>query len=116
MKKFNHKHIIKKYSSEYGIERMGTISEIVNGRPVKPKENYKCLCALMDMNYEQQQNSSEFFIGDKIAYFIKSQDYTPKINDVLITKLGKKYILKEELDNEDLSDYRYFKARRVVDD
>lgn len=116
MKKFNHKNIIKKYSSNLSAERKSSTGKIINGRLEREIKTFKCLCALMDMSYEQQQNISEFYVGDKVAYFIKGQEYKPEINDILILNSGRKYILKEEFDTENISDYVYFKARRIVDD
>lgn len=114
MKKFRHSHIIKKYSKEYEVERE-IEKRIVSGKVKKKIKTYKVFCAFMDTNYEQQQSSSEFLIGDKIVYFIKNDDYEPKVDDIIFVN-NKKYILKEKFDSDDLSDYTYFKARRVVDD
>lgn len=114
MSVFEHKDIIKEYSTLLKINSYAT-GGIVNGRPQKAKVTYELMAAILEPNYKKMESGSGFVIGDKVIYFLKSENYKPKINDTFENE-GKIYILKQELDNSYMSDYIKFLARRKVDE
>ncbi len=112
MKTFNHSHIVNKYSKEFTFTRNNK-GEIVDGVPKINKETFIGKAAVLQLNPLQLQDMSDYIISDKAAYFSKKQGYIPKIGDTFVLN-GNKYILHKPLDNEYLSDYIRFIARRDV--
>lgn len=112
MKTFNHSHIIDKYAMEFIFTRNNK-GEIVDGVPEINTETFTGRAAILQLNPMQLQDMSDYIISDKAAYFSKNQDYKPKIGDTFILN-GNKYILHRPLDNDYLSDYIRFIARRDV--
>lgn len=110
-KKFNHAHIIKKYSKNFEFKRREK-GKIVAGRPVEKEIIFTGKAAIMRIDPNSLEDASSFVTGDMKAYFVKKQEYQPKINDTF-SLAGKEYILKKEFNN-DLADYTQFLARRVV--
>lgn len=114
MSVFEHKDVIKEYSTFVEVKSY-TTGNIVNGKPQKAEVTYELMAAILEPNYKRMENGSGFVIGDKVIYFLKSENYKPKINDTFEIE-GKIYILKQELDNSYMSDYIKFLARRKVDE
>lgn len=112
MKTFNHSHIVEKYAMEFTFTRNNK-GEIVDGVPKINKESFIGKAAVLQLNPLQLQDMSDYIISDKVAYFSKKQGYIPKIGDTFVLN-GNKYILHKPLDNEYLSDYISFIARRDV--
>lgn len=112
MKTFNHSHIVNKYSKEFTFKRIKK-GKIVDGVPETDIEIFTGRVAVLQLNPMSLQDMSDYIISDKAAYFSKKQDYIPKIGDTFALN-GNKYILHKPLDNEYLSDYIRFIARRDV--
>ncbi len=110
-KNFKHAHIIKKYSKNFEFIRKEK-GEIIAGRPTEKEKIVTGKAAIMKIDPTSLEDMSNFVTGDMKAYFIKKQEYQPKINDTF-SLAGKEYILKKEFNN-DLADYTQFLARRVV--
>lgn len=112
MKTFNHSHIVEKYAMEFIFKRIKK-GEIVDGEPKTDIKIFTGRAAVLQLNPMSLQDMSDYIISDKAAYFSKKQDYKPKIGDTFVLN-GNKYILHKPLDNEYLSDYIRFIARRDV--
>lgn len=112
MKTFNHSHIIEKYAMKFTFTR-NKKGKIVDGVPESDDITFTGKAAVLQLNPLQLQDMSDYIISDKVAYFSKKQDYIPKIGDTFILN-GNKYILHRPLDNEYLSDYIRFIARRDI--
>lgn len=114
MSVFEHQDIIKEYSTLVDVKSY-TTGDIVNGRPQKAEVTYKVMAAILELNYKKIESGSGFIVGDKVIYFLKSENYKPKINDTFESE-GQTYILKQVLENSYMSDYIKFLARRKVDE
>lgn len=112
MKTFNHSHIINKYAMKFTFKRIKK-GKIVDGVPEPDNITFTGKAAVLQLNPMSLQDMSDYIISDKAAYFSKNQDYKPKIGDTFVLN-GNKYILHRPLDNEYLSDYIRFIARRDV--
>lgn len=112
MKTFNHSHIIEKYAMKFTFTR-NKKGKIVDGVPEPDDITFTGRAAVLQLNPMSLQDMSDYIISDKAAYFSKKQDYKPKIGDTFVLN-GNKYILHKPLDNEYLSDYIRFIARRDV--
>lgn len=111
---FRHKNIIKKYAVPVSITRE-VKGKIVAGVPKIDIETIITKVAILEPTSLQLENNTGFLQGDKIIYFIKNEEYTPRIGDIIIYN-SKKYKLEAIGDNELLADYTRFLGRRVVDD
>ena len=113
-KLFRHKNIIKKYAVPVSVTRE-TKGQIIAGVPKIIIETLQAKAAILEPTPLQLEDNTGFLQGDRIIYFIKNEEYTPMIGDVIVYN-SKKYKLEAIGDSELLADYTRFLARRVVDD
>lgn len=111
---FEHKEIIREFSIPVEIIQKKKIG-IVAGKISYEDIGHNISAAILEPNYKKLENDTNFLIGDKVVYILKSEIYIPGINDFIIIN-GQEYIFKQILNNDYLTDYIKFLVRRKVDE